>query len=249
MLNNPTIEKLHALRLPTMAEAWVEQSKNTNVASLSFDERFGMLVDAEHMARDNRRLNRLLKDAQLRLPNACVEDIDASPARGIEKTMVRQLGAGGWIHEHLNVLLAGATGVGKSFIACALGQSACRQGRRVLYRRVPRLLDELALARADGSYARLLARLAKADLLVLDDWGIGSLKEVQRHDLLEVLEDRYGQLSTVVTSQLPIGKWHEWIGDPTVADAILDRLVNNAYKIDLRGASRRREKTKTTQAD
>ena len=249
MLNNPTIEKLHALRLPTMAEAWVEQSKNTNVASLSFDERFGMLVDAEHMARDNRRLNRLLKDAQLRLPNACVEDIDASPARGIEKTMVRQLSAGGWIHEHLNVLLAGATGVGKSFIACALGQSACRQGRRVLYRRVPRLLDELALARADGSYARLLARLAKADLLVLDDWGIGSLKEVQRHDLLEVLEDRYGQLSTVVTSQLPIGKWHEWIGDPTVADAILDRLVNNAYKIDLRGASRRREKTKTTQAD
>lgn len=249
MLNNPTIEKLHELRLPTMADAWVEQSKNTKLASLSFDERFGMLVDAEHMARDNRRLRRLLKDAQLRLPNACVEDIDASPARGIDKATVRQLGTGGWIHEHLNVLLAGPTGVGKSFIACALGQSACRHGRRVLYRRVPRLLDELALARADGSYARLLARVAKAELLVLDDWGMGSLKEAQRHDLLEVLEDRYGQASTIVTAQLPVGKWHEWIGDPTVADAILDRLVNNAYKIELRGASRRREKTKTTNAD
>jgi DNA replication protein DnaC len=249
MLNNPTIEKLHALRLPTMAEAWVEQSKNTNTASLSFDERFGMLVDAEHMARDNRRLRRLLKDAQLRLSNACVEDIDVSTARGIDKAMVRQLGAGGWIHEHLNVVLAGPTGVGKTFIACALGQSACRHGRRVLYRRVPRLLDELALARAEGSYARVLARLAKADLLVLDDWGIGSLKEAQRHDLLEVLEDRYGQVSTVVTAQLPIAKWHEWLGDPTVADAILDRLVNNAYKIELRGASRRREKTTKTNTD
>jgi DNA replication protein DnaC len=249
MLNNPTIEKLHALRLPTMADAWVEQGKNTTIASLTFDERFGMLVDAEHMARDNRRLQRLLKDAQLRLPNACIEDIDASPARGIEKATARQLGTGAWIHEHLNVVLAGPTGVGKTFVACALGQAACRQGRRVLYRRVPRMLDELALARAEGGYARLLARLAKIDLLVLDDWGMGSLKEAQRHDLLEVLEDRYGQLSTIVTSQLPVGKWHEWIADPTVADAILDRLVNNAYKIELRGASRRREKATKINAD
>lgn len=243
MMNNPTIEKLHALRLPTMAEAWIEQNKDTKIASLSFDERFGMLVDAEHLARDNRRLRKLLKDAQLRLPNACVEDIDVSPARGLDKALARQLGTGGWIHDHLNVVLTGATGVGKSFIACALGQSACRQGRRVAYRRVPRLLDELALARAEGSYARLLARLAKVELLVLDDWGIGALKEAQRHDLLEVLEDRYGQLSTIVTAQLPIAKWHEWIGDPTVADAILDRLVNNAYKIDLKGHSRRRDTT------
>ncbi len=241
MMNEPTMEKLNALRLAAMAEAWTEQSKNPKMASLSFDERFGMLVDAEHLARDNRRLGRLLKDAQLRLPNACVEDIEASPARGIDRAMVRQLGADGWVHDHLNVLLSGPTGVGKSFIGCALAQNSCRRGHRVLYRRLPRLLDELALARADGSYARLLARLAKVDLLVLDDWGLGTLKEAQRHDLLEVVEDRYGRVSTVVTSQLPISKWHEWIGDPTLADAILDRLVNNAYKVDLKGHSRRRD--------
>jgi DNA replication protein DnaC len=243
MLNEPTIEKLTALRLATMASAWIEQSKNPKMANLSFDERFGMLVDAEHLARDNRRLARLLKDAQLRLPHACVEDIETPPARGLDKALVRQLGTGAWIHEHLNILLCGPTGVGKSYIGCALGQNACRKGHRVLYRRMPRLLDELALARADGSHARLLARLVKFDLLVLDDWGLGTLKEAQRHDLLEVIEDRYGRLSTIVTSQLPISKWHEWIGDPTLADAILDRLVNNAYKVELKGHSRRRDKT------
>jgi DNA replication protein DnaC len=247
MLNEPTLEKLNALRLATMAAAWLEQNKNPKMASLSFDERFGMLVDAEHLARDNRRLDRLLKEAQMRLTNASVEDIEVSPTRGLDKSLVRQLGACGWIGDHLNVLLCGPTGVGKSYIACALGQSACRRGHRVLYRRVPRLLDELALARAEGSYARALAKLVKVEVLVLDDWGLGSLKEAQRHDLLEVLEDRYARLSTVVTSQLPIAKWHEWIGDPTLADAILDRLVNNAYKVELKGHSRRREKT--TNAD
>jgi DNA replication protein DnaC len=240
MLNEPTMEKLYALRLTVMAGAWTDQNKSAKVSSLGFDERFGMLVDAEHLARDNRRLNRLLKDAQLRLPNACVEDIQDATARGLDKSMLRQLGTGAWIREHLNVLLCGSTGVGKSYVACALGQSACRQGHRALYRRVPRLLDELALARAEGSHARLLLRLSKIDVLVLDDWGLGGLKEAQRHDLLEVLDDRYGRLATVVTSQLPIPKWHEWIGDPTLADAILDRLVNNAYKVELTGATRRR---------
>jgi len=245
MLNEPTIEKLRALRLGVMADAWLAQTKDANVASLTFDERFGLLVDAEHLSRDNRKLTRLLKDAQLRIPSACMEDIDVSPGRGIDKAMARQLAQCAWVTEHLNVLLVGPTGVGKSYVACALGQSACRRGLRVSYRRVPRLLDEIALARAEGSVARLLARFAKADVLVLDDWGLGTLREAQRHDILEVIEDRYGRAATVVTSQLPIAKWHEWIGDPTLADAILDRLVNNAYKLDLKGHSRRKVKTTT----
>lgn len=243
MLHEPTVEKLHELRLGVMADAWQQQQKDAQIGSLSFDERFTLLVDAEHQARDNRRLTRLLKDAQLRIPQACVEDVATSAARGIEKATLRQLAACGWVTEHLNVLITGGTGVGKSYLACALGQSACRRALRVTYRRVPRLLDELALARAEGSHARLLAKLAKFDVLVLDDWGLGALKDSQRHDLLEVLEDRYGRVSTVVTSQLPIGKWHEWIADPTIADAILDRVVNNAYKIDLKGPSRRRPET------
>jgi DNA replication protein DnaC len=244
-MNEPTIEKLHAMRLGVMADAWQGQSRDAKIATLSFDERFALIVDAEHLARDNRRLRRLLKDAQLRLPAACVEDVEASPTRGIDKTLLRQLSGCSWVHEHLSVLLTGATGVGKSYIACALGQSACRRGHRVLYRRVPRLLDEVALARVDGTYARLLAKLARADVLILDDWGLGTLKEPQRHDLLEILEDRYGRVSSVVTSQLPVSKWHAWIGDPTLADAILDRLVNNAYKVDLKGNSRRRETVET----
>jgi DNA replication protein DnaC len=245
-MNEPTIDKLYRLRLAAMAEAWTEQNKSAKVGDLGFDERFAMLVDAEYLARDNRRLTRLLKDAQLRLSNACVEDIDMSPARGLDKATIRQLGSCGWLAEHLNVLLSGPTGVGKSYIACAFGHAACRKGHRVLYRRVPRMLDELALSRADGTYVKLLAKLTRSELLILDDWGLGSLKEPQRHDLLEVLEDRYGRLSTIVTSQLPISKWHEWIGDPTLADAILDRLVNNAYKVDLRGHSRRKEKNEKT---
>ncbi len=246
MLHEPTIEKLYELRLAIMAEAWQQQQKDAKIGALSFDERFTLIVDAEHQARDNRRLTRLLKDAQLRIPEACVEDVAASPARGLEKAMLRQLASCSWVAEHLNVLITGGTGVGKSFLACALGQSACRKALRVTYRRVPRLLDELALARAEGTHARLLAKLAKFDVLVLDDWGLGAPKDSQRHDLLEVIEDRYGRLSTVVTSQLPVGKWHEWIGDPTMADAILDRLVNNAYKLELKGHSRRRPETEPT---
>jgi DNA replication protein DnaC len=247
LLNEPTVQKLHALRLGSMAEAWAQQQRDAKIGALSFDERFALLVDAEHLARDNRRLGRLLKDADLRIPNACVEDIDTANGRGVDRGMLRQLTAGGWISEHLNVLVTGATGVGKSYIASAIGQAACRQRLQVLYRRLPRLFDELALARADGSYAKVLARLAKADLLILDDLGLGSPTDAQRHHLLEVMEDRYGRRSTLVTSQLPVSKWHEWLGDPTLADAVLDRLVHNAYKLELRGNSRRKEKPTGTE--
>lgn len=242
MLHEPTREKLMKLRLSAMAEAWESQSKDTAINDLTFDERLALLVDSEYLARHNRRLGRLLKDAQLRESGACIEDVDTSAVRGLDKAMLRQLGTCAWVGDHLNVLATGATGVGKSYLASALGQAACRKNLRVLYRRVPRLFEELGLAKADGTYARTLAKLAQAEVLILDDLGLGTIKEVQRNDLLEVLEDRYGKSSTVVTSQLPISKWHEWIGDATAADAILDRLVHNAYKIELKGPSRRKEK-------
>jgi DNA replication protein DnaC len=236
------MQKLTTLQLSAMAIAWAEQQKDPRVGTLSFDERFALLVDAEYLARDNRRLSRLLKGAQLRIPSACIEDVKASAPKGIDPAMLRQLGSCTWIREHLNVLISGQTGVGKSYLACALGQAACRHGLKVLYRRLPRLFEELSLAKADGTYTRLLAKLAKVDVLILDDLGIGTLKEAQRHDLLEVFDDRYDVRSTVVTSQLPVAKWHEWIGDPTAADAILDRLVHNAYKLTLKGPSGRKEK-------
>lgn len=242
MLKQPTLEKLNALRLSVMAHAWEEQERVPKVADLSFDERFAMLVDAEHLARDNRRLARMLRDANLRLREACIEDVKALPERGLPQAKLLQLGQGNWIAEHLNVLITGATGVGKSYLGCALGQLACRRGYRVAYHRVPRFFEEVSLSKADGTYPKLMANLAKADVLILDDFGLGTLREAQRHDLLEVLEDRYGDRSTIVTSQLPISKWHEWVNDPTLADAILDRLVHNAYKLELKGPSGRKEK-------
>ena len=242
MLQEPTLEKLSAMRLGAMACAWEEQTRSSNASELSFDERFAMLVEAEYLARENRRLKRLLRDADLRLRDASIEGVRISAERGLPATRVRQLGQGKWINEHLNVLITGATGVGKSFIACALGQLACRNGHKVTYRRLPRLFEEVSLAKAEGSYGKVLGRLAKAEVLILDDFGLGKLREAHRHDLLEVLEDRYGDRSTIVTSQLPVKRWHDWVGDPTLADAILDRLVHNAYKVELKGPSQRKEK-------
>jgi DNA replication protein DnaC len=242
MLNEPTMEKLQALKLAAMASAWAQQQKDPSLGGLSFDERLALLVDAEYLARDNRRLGRLLKGAQLRLSNACIEDVKVSGQRGLDRAMLRQLGSCTWVHEHLNVVISGPTGVGKSYLACALGQAACRNGLRVMYRRLPRLFEELSLAKADGTYTKELAKLARVDVLILDDLGTCALREANRHDLLEVLDDRYDVRSTVVTSQLPVGKWHDWIGEPTAADAILDRLVHNAYKLVLAGPSGRKEK-------
>jgi DNA replication protein DnaC len=240
LLTEPTTEKLKTLHLYAMASAWVAQRSDASMAELDFDSRFGLLVDAEHLARDNKRIARLLREAKLRLPSACLEDIDHAPKREIDRGQIRQLSTGRWIADHANVIITGMTGVGKSYIACALGQQACRAGFRALYRRVPRLFEELALAHADGTYTRLLGRLAKIDVLVLDDWGLAPLKDQERRDLLEILEDRHGLRSTVITSQLPVGKWHDHLGDPTIADAVLDRVVHNAHRIVLKGPSRRK---------
>jgi DNA replication protein DnaC len=244
VLQQPTIERLYALRLAVMAAAWQQQQTDTKIASLTFDERFAFLVDAEFIARQNKRVAMMLKQAELRIANACIEDVDASGPRGLDPAVLHQLATCTWIGDKLNVLVSGATGVGKSFVACALGQMACRRGLRVMYKRLPRLFEQLSLSKADGTYIRLLSKLAKLDLLIIDDLGIAPLKDAQRYDLLEVLEDRYGNTSTIIASQLPIDTWHRWLGDPTVADAILDRLVHNAFEISLKGPSRRKEKDK-----
>jgi DNA replication protein DnaC len=241
MLPTPTLDKLHALKLPAMAQAWTEQQQNAELAALSFDERLGLLVDAEWLARENKRLTRALQEAKLKLPHACIEAIDYPARRELDKAVIRQLTTCRWIDEHQQVLVTGATGTGKSFIACALAHQACRRGYRAYYRRASRLFDDLRLARADGTYGRLLGKLARMDVLLLDDWGLAPPQDQERRDLLEILEDRYGSRSTIVTSQLPPTQWHDHIGEPTLADAICDRLLHNAHRIVLQGPSRRKE--------
>ena len=241
MLTTPTLDKLRALKLDALADAFCEQQRNPHVAALSFEERLGLLVDAQHLALHNKRIARAQREAKLRIHSASLAAIDAPEKRNLDRALLAQLGSGAYIREHLCVLVTGATGTGKTFVACALGDQACTQGFRVLYLRLPRLLEELHLARADGTYPRLLARLLRTDLLILDDWGLGSLGEAQSRDLLEVLEDREGRRATVVASQLPVEHWHKWLADPTVADAILDRLVHRSYRLVLKGPSKRKD--------
>jgi len=240
MLNEPTLEQLRGLKLNAMVTAWQEQTQQAAMQSLGFDERFALLVDAEWRQRENQRLVRVLKDAKLKLSQACIEDIDYSARRELDRAVMRQLATCTWVQEHHNVLITGATGVGKTFVACALAQQACRRGYKALYRRASRLGDEFHLARADGTYARLLARLARTDVLVIDDWGLAPVQPQERQDLLEILEDRHGSHSTIFTSQLPVPTWHAHIADPTLADAICDRLVHNAHRLALKGPSRRK---------
>jgi len=242
LLTEPTLDKLKTLKLDAMAEAWTTQHKDAEVGRLSFDERLGLLVDAEWLHRENKRLERCMKEARLKLSSACVEDIDYPARRDLDRSVIRQLATCRWVEQHLNVAITGATGTGKTYIACALAQQACRKGYRALYRRASRLFDELALARADGTYARLLGKILRADVLVIDDWGLAPATDPERRDLLEIIEDRYATRSTIMTSQVPPAKWHDHLGEPTVADAICDRLLHNAHRIALKGPSRRKEK-------
>ena len=246
MLTHPTLDKLHTLRLAGMAKAFEEQLKMADIDALSTEERLGLLVDRELLERDNRRLKTRLRNAKLR-HNAAIEDIDYRHPRGLDKALMTKLATGGWLREHLNCLICGPTGIGKSWLGCALAQKACRDGFSALYVRVPRFLRELAIAKGDGRYPKLMRTLAKTHLLVLDDFGASPLSDEHRRDLLEILDDRYGVHSTLVTSQYPVEHWHELIGDPTLADAILDRLVHNAYKINLKGESMRKRRNKLTQ--
>ena len=239
MLAHPTQERLLTLGLTGMAKALDEQRRQPDIAVLAFEERLALLLDRETMERENKRLVTRLRFAALR-QEAVVEDVDLRAARGLDRALFQKLATGDWIDRKQNLLIVGPAGVGKSWIACALGHKACRDNRSVAYHRVPRLLEALALARGDGRYARLLKAISRVQLLILDDWGLAPLTGEQRRDLLEIMDDRHERGSTVVTSQLPVDQWHALIGDPTYADAVLDRLVHNAHRIDLNGESLRR---------
>lgn len=239
MLRHPTLSKLHTLRLPGMAQAFEEQQAIPDIEALAFEERLGLLVDREITHRENRVMQRRLGAARLR-QQACLEDINLKKPRGLDRALLARLATGAWLREHHNVLITGQAGVGKSFLACALAQQACRTGFSARYERLPRLIEELAVARADGRYAKLLASLAKIDTLVIDDWGLVPLTAEGRRDLLEILDDRYQRKSTIVTSQLDVKHWHDYLGDPTLADAILDRLVHNSHRFALKGESMRK---------
>ena len=242
MLNQQTMEKLYALRLHGMAEGFRAQSEQAGITELSFEERFALLVDQQWNWRQNQALERRLTNAKLR-HRACVEDIDFRQPRGLDRALLRSLTQdSAWVRQHQNVFLIGPTGIVKSFLACALAEKACRDGFTALYTRTAQLFRDLALARADGSLRTLLARLARLDVLVVDDWAMAPLADTERRDFLEIAEDRYQVRSTILTSQLPVVKWHEQIGDPTLADSILDRLVHNAHRIEIQGESLRKKR-------
>jgi DNA replication protein DnaC len=239
MLTHPTRDRLVALGLTGMAKALDEQRDQRNVEGLTFEERLGLLVDREAAERESKRLVTRLKYANLR-QDAAIEDLNTKAARGLDRTLFARLATGEWIARRQDLLITGKTGTGKSWLACALGHKACRDDRSVLYWRVPRLLDALALARGDGRHARLLKSLARVKLLILDDWGLATMTSQQGRDMLEIVDDRHGRASTIVTSQVPVDAWHDVIPDPTVADAILDRLVHTAHRLALKGESLRK---------
>lgn len=247
MLTQETIDKMITMKMPSLAEEFQRQITSAEFSTLSFEERVGMMLDAEYTCRDQRKLRQRIKGAHLR-HRASLEDVDWQTSRGLDRQVVLSLGRCGWIREHLNVLITGPAGIGKSWLACAFAERACRSGHSAAYVRAPRLYHDLAIARGDGSYGRFLARLAKTEVLVIDDFALAPLKDQERRDLLEILEDRHELASTIMTSQLPVKQWHEAIGEPTLADAICDRLVHGAHKIDLKGPSQRDPKAKAKRA-
>jgi len=245
MLMQPTLEKLYAMKLVGMAEAIRRQSENPESAQWSFEERLAMVVDQQWDWRQSKVLARRMKNAHLKI-DAVVEDIDYRHPRRLDRSLIRSLAASDWVRQHQNLIFTGPTGVGKSFLGCALAHQAVRDGFTALYTRAPRLLRDLAVARADGSLGKVLDRFARTDVLVVDDFAMAPLADSERRDFLEICDDRYATRSTILTSQVPVAHWHDQIGDPTLADSILDRLVHNAHRIELDGASIRKSKGKSS---
>jgi DNA replication protein DnaC len=249
MLNQPTLEKLYTMKLHGMADAFRTQLETADMRQLSFDERFALLVDQQWLWKENRALAHRLRAARLK-ERGVIEDVDYQHPRGLDRQLMRSLANCEWVRQHHNILLCGPTGIGKTWLGCALAHKACRDGFTVLHKRTSELFRELAVAHADGSIGRLLVKLSRVDVLVLDDFAMAPLKDAERRDILEICDDRYERRSMILTSQLPVAHWHEQIGDPSIADSILDRLVHNAYRLELTGESIRKKRgRKTGEAD